>query len=113
MHQLLSQSESNPLGAGNSNPESEPNPIISDDNSTNSSVPILPDASSDSNDVGGPSTTSEVEERDAEMEDELAGELAKGDALADYDIEVTKEGEAINEYLALLESGGNQKASHL
>ncbi|KAB1208937.1 NEDD8 ultimate buster 1 [Morella rubra] len=113
MHQLLSQSESNPLVAGNSNPESEPNPIISADNSTTSSVPILPDASSDSNDVGGPSTTSEVEERDAEMEDELAGELAKGDALADYDIEVTKEGEAINEYLALLESGGNQKASHL
>lgn len=113
MLQLLSQSESNPLGAGNSNPESEPNPIISADNSTNSSVSILPDASSNSNDVGGPSTTSEVEERDAEMEDELAGELAKGDALADYDIEVTKEGEAINEYLALLESGGNQKASHL
>ncbi|XP_041007986.1 NEDD8 ultimate buster 1 isoform X1 [Juglans microcarpa x Juglans regia] len=93
MHQLLSQSDSNPT--------------VGADNSANSSAPILPDASGSSNDVGGPSTASEAEERDAEMEDALAGELAKGDALTDYDIEVTNEGEAINEYLALLESAGN------
>lgn len=54
----------------------------------------------------GPSTVSEVK-RDVEMEDELAEELRKGDAYSDYDIEVTKEGEAINEYLALLISGAN------
>lgn len=43
------------------------------------------------------------EERDAEMEDELANELT-GDPLADYDIDVTKEGEALSEYVALLNS---------
>ncbi|KAF5459256.1 hypothetical protein F2P56_023220 [Juglans regia] len=93
MHQLLSQSDSIPT--------------VGADNSADSSAPILPDASGSSNDIGGPSTVSEAEERDAEMEDALAGELAKGDALTDYDVEVTNEGEAINEYLALLESAGN------
>ncbi|KAK7860768.1 nedd8 ultimate buster 1 [Quercus suber] len=102
MHLLLSQSESNPSVAANSNLESEPNPMISADNNANSSIPIIPDA-------GGPSTASEVEKRDVEMEDELADELAKGDALTDYDIEVTKEGEAISEYLAILESAGNSE----
>ncbi|PKA51493.1 hypothetical protein AXF42_Ash002858 [Apostasia shenzhenica] len=43
------------------------------------------------------------DDRDEEMEDELAKEL-RGDAFADYDLEVSKEGEAIAEYLALLES---------
>lgn len=57
--------------------------------------------------VGGPSTSSE---RDEEMESELAEELAQGDAFSDYDLEVTKEGEAINEYLALLNSAGAQTA---
>ncbi|CAL9771991.1 unnamed protein product [Musa acuminata subsp. burmannicoides] len=42
-------------------------------------------------------------QRDEVMEDELAKELT-GDPLVDYDIEVTKEGEAIAEYLALLDS---------
>lgn len=58
--------------------------------------------------VGGPSTSSNASERDEEMESELAEELAQGDAFSDYDIEVTKEGEAINEYLALLNSAGAQ-----
>ncbi|XP_047947234.1 NEDD8 ultimate buster 1-like [Salvia hispanica] len=48
-----------------------------------------------------------VEERDVEMEDELTGELGTADAYSDYDIEVTKEGEAINEYLALISSAEN------
>ncbi|GAA0186307.1 hypothetical protein LIER_33595 [Lithospermum erythrorhizon] len=43
--------------------------------------------------------------RDVEMEDELTRELQKEDAFSDYDIEITKEGEAINEYLAMLTSG--------
>ncbi|URE49309.1 UBA [Musa troglodytarum] len=42
-------------------------------------------------------------QRDEVMEDELAKEVT-GDPLVDYDIEVTKEGEAIAEYLALLDS---------
>lgn len=47
------------------------------------------------------------EERDMEMEDELTEELQNADAYSDYDIEVIKEGEAINEYLALLNSAQN------
>ncbi|PIA28707.1 hypothetical protein AQUCO_06700018v1 [Aquilegia coerulea] len=46
------------------------------------------------------------EQRDIDMEKQIAREL-KGDALSDYDIEVTTEGEAITEYLALLTSTGN------
>ncbi|XP_057968287.1 uncharacterized protein LOC131157874 [Malania oleifera] len=57
--------------------------------------------------VGGSSSANDAEERDVEMEDEIAKELRQGDALSDYDIEVTKEGEALNEYLALLASAGN------
>ncbi|OAY85886.1 NEDD8 ultimate buster 1, partial [Ananas comosus] len=41
--------------------------------------------------------------RDVEMEDELADKLT-GDPFADYDIEVAREGEAIAEYMSLLES---------
>lgn len=103
MNLLLSQP---PEFAANNNSESEPNPGISADYSANSSIPILSDASSSIDGVEGASTSIEVEDRDAEMEDELAGELAKGDALTDYDIEVVKEGEAVTEYLALLESAG-------
>ncbi|CAN4113105.1 unnamed protein product [Withania somnifera] len=55
---------------------------------------------------GGPSHN-KIEMRDVEMEDEITGELLKGDAYSDYDIEVTEEGEAINEYLALVTTGGN------
>jgi len=100
MNLLLSQTDF----AANNNSVSEPNPGISADNSADSSIPILSDASSSINGVEGASTSREVEDRDAEMEDELAGELAKGDALTDYDIEVAKEGEAISEYMVMLES---------
>jgi hypothetical protein len=100
MNLLLSQTDF----AANNNSVSEPNPGISADNSADSSIPILSDASSSINGVEGASTSREVEDRDEEMEDELAGELAKGDALTDYDIEVAKEGEAISEYMVMLES---------
>ncbi|KAL8136060.1 hypothetical protein AgCh_010599 [Apium graveolens] len=53
---------------------------------------------------GESSTLNQEEERDVEMEDELTEELQRGDALSDYDIEVTIEGEAINEYLGLITS---------
>eukprot|EP00271_Cylindrocystis_brebissonii_P004749 TRINITY_DN16587_c0_g2_i1.p1 TRINITY_DN16587_c0_g2~~TRINITY_DN16587_c0_g2_i1.p1 ORF type:complete len:672 (+),score=157.26 TRINITY_DN16587_c0_g2_i1:198-2213(+) len=43
----------------------------------------------------------EGEQRDVEMEDEIRGNV-KGDAYAEYDVDVEKEGEAINEYLARL-----------
>jgi hypothetical protein len=45
----------------------------------------------------------EEEERDAEIEDELANEL-RGDPLADYDIDITKEADALCEYASLLSS---------
>ncbi|MQL92423.1 hypothetical protein Taro_025042 [Colocasia esculenta] len=44
-----------------------------------------------------------AEERDEEMEREIADQLT-GDSLADYDTEAAEEGEAISEYLALLDS---------
>jgi hypothetical protein len=56
-------------------------------------------------------SAAEIEQRDVEMEGEIADELARGDALSDYDIEVAKEGEAINEYLALLASADGTSSS--
>ncbi|KAL0903388.1 hypothetical protein M5K25_027764 [Dendrobium thyrsiflorum] len=54
------------------------------------------------------SAGSPKEDRDEEMEDVLAKGLT-GDAYADYDLDVSKEGEAIAEYLALLESATGMK----
>ncbi|CAI0388752.1 unnamed protein product [Linum tenue] len=58
-----------------------------------------------------PADASFSEPRDVEMEDEIANELARRDALSDYDIDVTREGEAIDEYLALLDSTGRSSGS--
>ncbi|KAK0572139.1 hypothetical protein LWI29_026718 [Acer saccharum] len=95
MHRLLSQTAPNTSSAAN-NPESS---SITTNN-------VGPSSSNDNENVVGESTTGEIEERDVEMEDELACELT-GDVFADYDIEVSKEGEAINEYLALIDSAVN------
>ncbi|KAL4303716.1 hypothetical protein GQ457_10G004210 [Hibiscus cannabinus] len=57
----------------------------------------------------GPSSAAD-EERDVEMEDELARDIGSADALSDYDIEVTKEGEAIQEYLTFLASTDSKEA---
>ncbi|CAJ2661898.1 unnamed protein product [Trifolium pratense] len=46
----------------------------------------------------------EIDERDVEMEDELSADIANGDAFTDYDIEVNIEGEAITEYLSMVET---------
>ncbi|XP_078443608.1 ubiquitin-associated (UBA)/TS-N domain-containing protein isoform X3 [Wolffia australiana] len=48
------------------------------------------------------------EERDEEMEKEIAGQIT-GDSLMDYDIEVQEEGEAIAEYLAMIKSSRSLK----
>ncbi|KGN60729.1 NEDD8 ultimate buster 1 [Cucumis sativus] len=58
-------------------------------------------------DEGGPSIGEE--DRDLEMEDELARELNGATAVSDYDMDVTKEGEAITEYLGLLDSMMNSE----
>lgn len=57
-----------------------------------------------------------VEERDKVMEGELAHDIDQVDAYTDYDLDVTREGEAIQEYLALLASstsggGGGSSSS--
>ncbi|KAK7304728.1 hypothetical protein VNO77_42615 [Canavalia gladiata] len=75
-----------------------------------SSAPLPDNVNSDildmMNEVEDPSNYSKTE-RDVEMEDELSADIAKADALADYDIEVNIEGEAITEYLTLVGSAGN------
>lgn len=45
----------------------------------------------------------DLDPRDEEMEEEIAREIT-GDPYAEYDIEVSKEGDAISEYLGLLNS---------
>lgn len=62
------------------------------------------DGGEGSSNVNRSSSDKFEEERDVEMEEQLAEELYKTDAFSDYDIEVTREGEAINEYLAMLDS---------
>ncbi|XP_015932325.1 uncharacterized protein LOC107458616 [Arachis duranensis] len=54
------------------------------------------------------SSSSSDSERDVEMEDEISADIASSDALADYDIEVNIEGEAITQYLAMLDSAPPQ-----
>ncbi|KAL9224423.1 hypothetical protein vseg_000455 [Gypsophila vaccaria] len=60
--------------------------------------------SGSANGVDSPSSSNNVEERDVEIENELAHALDGKDAFSDYDIDITKEAEALNEYLALLDS---------
>ncbi|KAH7564719.1 hypothetical protein JRO89_XS09G0013500 [Xanthoceras sorbifolium] len=93
MHRLLSQSAPNTSSAANNRARS----------SISTPINVGPSSSGDDENVKGASTTSEIEERDLEMEDELANELT-GDVFSDYDFEVTKEGKAINEYLATIDS---------
>lgn len=106
MQRLLSESAPNPIHALGNTTELEPILAVAANDIASSSVPMVDNVGEDEGD-DGPSTEGKVEEeRDIEMEDELADGLAKVDAMSDYDIEVTKEGEAINEYLALLDSAG-------
>lgn len=101
MSQLLGQSGSNPTAAANNNAStsiSMPNNGEPSSSINNENVEGDPDSNDE-----GTSAPGDVNERDVEMEDELANDLT-GDVFADYDIEVTKEGEAICEYLSLLDS---------
>ncbi|KAJ6992517.1 NEDD8 ultimate buster 1-like isoform X1 [Populus alba x Populus x berolinensis] len=124
MHQLLTHPQANTTAAaddssnahdfsGNNNASTDlnvnDNACAPDSTPTNPAVENLsPDTLGIDNSNEGPS----AEQRDLEMEDEIADELTRGDALSDYNIDVTREGDSINEYLALLDSGGgNGKAS--
>ncbi|KAJ4842883.1 hypothetical protein Tsubulata_013836 [Turnera subulata] len=110
--QLLTQPGTNPTVGASNSPTVPPAAGDNGDTSTTDLAPaddLLESLSSDvlsDDDAGGPSNSA-TEERDVEMEDEIAEELLRADGLSDYDIEVTKEGEAINQYLALLDSASS------
>lgn len=113
----LTAPETDPTSvAGNTHPKENSTAALH--GGASSSAPLPDNVNSDildmMNEAEDPSTYSETAERDVEMEDELSADIAKSDALADYDIEVNVEGEAISEYLALVESavsGGKMVAS--
>ncbi|CAK7338565.1 unnamed protein product [Dovyalis caffra] len=113
MHQLLTHPRADPTVAADNNDSSLDNNTTSDSTANDTPTnPVLEDLSPDTLGIDEGNEDPSSSERDLEMEDEIAEELARGDALSDYDIEVTQEGESINEYLALLASGdGNGKAS--
>ncbi|KAK4713019.1 hypothetical protein R3W88_018926 [Solanum pinnatisectum] len=107
----LLQGTSITAGAGDHNadntlPNDQGGDAIANDPLTNDQSEDGSGTNAGSSSDGGPSHN-KVETRDVEMEDEITGELLKGDAYSDYDIEVTEEGEAINEYLALITVGVN------
>lgn len=107
MHRLLSQAAPNSTDALNSNAGSGSIAAVAANDVASSSASTVDNVGEDNGDDGDPSTAGKVEEeRDIEMEDELANGLSRVDAMSDYDIEVSKEGEAINEYLALLNLAG-------
>lgn len=109
LNHILSQTDQNTSDGNTSSSAPIPNTIAADILHPEGGVEGLSginEAPMTDGDVkAGPST--KPNERDVEMEDELTEELYKADALSDYDIEVTREGEAINEYLALLASAEN------
>ncbi|GAB2210643.1 hypothetical protein Drorol1_Dr00015918 [Drosera rotundifolia] len=54
--------------------------------------------------ASGSSTSHSWNNRDLEMEKQLAHDIDRVDAVSDYDLDVTREAEAVAEYLALLDS---------
>lgn len=114
MQRLTAPSEEDPVTAAD-DMQMEANSTAAASNSASSSAPLPDNIGSNVvdliDDVEGPTEDlSKAEERDVEMEDELSADIAKADALTDYDIEVTIEGEAITEYLALVESAGSSSS---
>lgn len=107
MLQLLGQSETNPPDSNNTPSAAAPPADGASSGTNGEGNSDISNSMNIDDEIDGASMDVMVEERDEEMEDELAHELARADAFSDYDIEVTKEGEAIEEYLALLASGGS------
>ncbi|TKY73036.1 NEDD8 ultimate buster 1 [Spatholobus suberectus] len=107
---LTAQSETDPTSAA-ANMQPQENSTAAPHGGASSSAPLPDNVNSDildmMNEVEDSSDHIKTEERDVEMEDELSADIVKADALADYDIEVNVEGEAITEYLALVESAGS------
>nr|GLL20370.1 NEDD8 ultimate buster 1 [Ipomoea trifida] len=110
LNHLLEQSNSSSAMAADESASSlsnnggeDGNPPITN-NDGGDTVGADTDASGSNADSTGPSHSEVEEERDVEMEDELTGELLRGDAYSDYDLDIMKEGEAITQYLTLLTS---------
>ncbi|XP_066346073.1 uncharacterized protein [Miscanthus floridulus] len=76
-------------------------PPMNNEETVNQDEIMIDEVAADDKDEGANSHP--VPARDASMENELANELT-GDALDDYDIDVSNEGQAIAEYLSLLEA---------
>ncbi|CAD6259336.1 unnamed protein product [Miscanthus lutarioriparius] len=76
-------------------------PPMNNEETVNQDEIMIDEVAADDEDEGANSHP--VPARDASMENELANELT-GDALDDYDIDVSNEGQAIAEYLSLLEA---------
>ena len=76
-------------------------PPMNNEETVNQDEIMIDEVAADDEDEGANSHP--VPARDASMESELANELT-GDALDDYDIDVSNEGQAIAEYLSLLEA---------
>ncbi|KAJ6863442.1 NEDD8 ultimate buster 1-like [Populus alba x Populus x berolinensis] len=116
MHQLLTHSRADTTVAAENSANAHGSTVNNNASAPDSTPTDLaldnldPDALDIDCSNEGPSAA-EIEQRDVEMEGEIADELARGDALSDYDIEVAKEGEAINEYLALLASADGTSSS--
>lgn len=84
--------------------ETEPLPTVDPHNNNVGNNDTIEEGPSTAEEEGDVESSTAGEKRDVEMEDELARDIESVDVLSDYDIEVTKEGEAINEYLTLLVS---------
>ncbi|XP_054820560.1 uncharacterized protein LOC129319493 [Prosopis cineraria] len=107
MQRLTAHAEENTQVEANSTVNSSSSSAPSPDN-IGSNIPGLAE------DVEGLlADLSKAEDRDVEMEDELSADIAKADALADYDVEVNIEGGAIEEYLSLLESAASSSGQKL
>ncbi len=76
-----------------SNDDSQRPAPVTDSSGSGQDLPSRPDSP----------VSMELDSRDEEMEQDIAQNVT-GDPLAEYDIEVHKEGEAISEYLGLLKS---------
>lgn len=109
MQQLLVQPQGLPNQPENANPVTS-TPATTSASSINNEVS---GSMNENDEVGDTPAHAGMDDRDVEMEEELADELAQADAFSDYDIEVTKEGEAIEEYLSLLASAGGSSSARL
>lgn len=81
-------------------------PPMNNEETVNQDEIMIDEVAEDDEDEDEDTNSHPVPARDASMESELANELT-GDALDDYDIDVSNEGQAIAEYLSLLEAAAS------